>query len=136
MRSEFRDTAREVLDRLREDPDAPSPVARRLREVLLDRLPADRAGAVVAFERAPHAPAAAHDLESAVTELAAADPAFAAQVRALLRGRLGDGEADAQWAERDGGRPLSAVWFLIAAIIAFLVLSAIAAFSGPPPVMP
>ncbi|MFD6890950.1 hypothetical protein [Streptomyces sp. NPDC059957] len=128
--------AREVLDLLREDPDAPSPVARRLREVLLDGLPAERVGAVAAFEREPHAPAAALALESALRERAAADPEFAVRVRVLLRGGLGAGEADEQWAERYGGRPLSAVWFLIAAVVALFVLNAFAACAGPPPDIP
>ncbi|MFE4259042.1 hypothetical protein [Streptomyces sp. NPDC056883] len=133
---DFRDTAREALELLREDPDAPSPVARRLREVLLDGLPAERVGAVAAFEREPHAPAAALALESVVRERAAADPEFADRVRALLQGRLGDGGADERWAEQYGGRPLWAGWFLIAAAVAFLVLSAFAACSGPPPEIP
>ncbi|MET9853038.1 hypothetical protein ABZY57_08840 [Streptomyces sp. NPDC006450] len=133
---DFRDTAREVLDRLREDPDAPSPVARRLREVLLDGLPAEHVRVVAAFEREPYAPAAALALETALGERAAADPEFADRVQALLQGRLGDGGADERWAEQYGGRPLWAGWFLIAAAVAFLVLSAFAACSGPVPDMP
>ncbi|MFF1413715.1 hypothetical protein ACFVX6_28680 [Streptomyces sp. NPDC058289] len=133
---DLRDTARRVLDLLREDPDAPSPVARRLREVLLDGLPAEGVGAVAAFEREPYAPAAALALESALRERAAAEPEFADRVRALLQGRLGDGEADERWAEQYGGRPLSAVWFLIAAVVALMALNAFAACAGPVPDMP
>ncbi|MFE9561288.1 hypothetical protein ACFYM0_09290 [Streptomyces sp. NPDC006487] len=134
---ELRDTARKVLDLLSEDPDAPSPVARRLREVLLEGLPAEQVGVVAAFERAPFAPAAALALEAVLRERAAADPEFAVRVRALLRGELGSGgDADARWAERYGGRPLSAVWFLIAAVVALMVLNAFAACSGPVPDMP
>ncbi|MFI5764783.1 hypothetical protein ACIA8F_28115 [Streptomyces sp. NPDC051563] len=133
---DFGDSARAVLELLREDPDAPSPVARRLREVLLDGLPPERVGAVAAFEREPHAPAAALALEAVLIQRAAAEPEFADRVRALLHGRLGDGGADERWAEQYGGRPLWAGWFLIAAAVAFLVLSAFAAFSGEPPDLP
>ncbi|MCX4777064.1 hypothetical protein [Streptomyces sp. NBC_01264] len=133
---EFRAMAREVLDLLREDPDAPSPVVRRLREVILDGLPAERVGAVAAFDREPCAPAAALALASVLSERAAAEPEFADRVRALLQGRLGDGGADEQWAEQYGGRPLWGGWFLIAAVIALMVLNAFAACSGPPPDMP
>lgn len=132
---DLRDTARKALDLLREDPDAPSPVARRLREVLLDGLQAERVGAVAAFEREPHAPAAALALESALRERAAADPEFADRVRALLRGELGGGESE-RWAEQYGGRPLSAAWFLAAAVVALFVLNAFAACAGPVPDMP
>ncbi|MER5762839.1 hypothetical protein [Streptomyces sp. NPDC002082] len=133
---EFRAMAREVLDLLREDPDAPSPVARRLREVILDGLPAERVGAVAAFDREPHAPDAALALASVVRERAAAEPEFADRVRALLHGRLGDGGADEKWAEQYGGRPLWGGWFLIAAVLALFVLNAFAACSGPPPDIP
>lgn len=133
---DLRATVREALDLLREDPDAPSPVARRLREVLLDGLPADRVGAVAAFDRDPYAPAAALALASVLSERAAAEPEFADRVRALLHGRLGDGGADEQWAEQYGGRPLWGGWFLIAAVLALFVLNAFAACSGPPPEIP
>ncbi|MGW6707815.1 hypothetical protein ACWGDE_23405, partial [Streptomyces sp. NPDC054956] len=128
-------TAPEVLDRLREDPDAPSPVARRLREVLLDGLPAEQVGVVAAFEREPYAPDAARALESIVTQRAAADPEFATRLHALLLGRLG-AAADEQWAERYGGRPIAAHWFWFALALAFLVLSAFAALWGDPPDIP
>ncbi|MCM1967841.1 MULTISPECIES: hypothetical protein [unclassified Streptomyces] len=133
---EFGAMAREVLGLLREDPDAPSPVARRLREVILDGLPAERVGAVAAFDREPHAPDAALALASVVRERAAAEPEFADRVRALLQGRLGDGGADEQWAEQYGGRPFWGGWFLIAAVLALFVLNAFAACSGPPPDIP
>ncbi|MDD9376686.1 hypothetical protein M8Z33_08375 [Streptomyces sp. ZAF1911] len=133
---DFRATAREVLDLLREDPDAPSPVARRLREVILDGLPAGRVGAVAAFDRDPYAPAAALALASVLSERAAADPEFADRVQALLQGRLGNGGADERWAEQYGGRVLWGGWFLIAAVIALFVLNAFAACAGPPPDIP
>ncbi|GGV99361.1 hypothetical protein GCM10010230_25300 [Streptomyces narbonensis] len=128
--------ADEVLDRLKEDPDAPSPVVRRLREVILEELSPEHVGIVAAFEREPLAPATTHALASILAERMAADPEFATRIRALLLGRLGSGTEDEQWAERHGGRPVSAIWFVFALALAFLVISAIAAFSGPPPDIP
>ncbi|MFG2874682.1 hypothetical protein ACGFYU_06680 [Streptomyces sp. NPDC048337] len=129
-------TARKVVALLAEDPDAPSPVARRLRELLLERLPTERREDLLAFEREPFAPDRADALAAALMELPEADPETAAGVAALARGYLGGSAEDTEWAERFGGRPIPAGVFLLLPALAFFILTVIAAFSGPPPDMP
>jgi hypothetical protein len=128
---EFREAARQVLDRLREDPTVASPVVRRLREVLLERLPSGHVPLVGAYDRDPCAPDAAGALEDALVELAEADPEFARTVRGSL-----DSAADRQWAERGSGPLVPVLWILIPLFILWVIVNAIAAFSGPPAEIP
>uniref|UniRef100_A0AAU2JLA5 DUF1707 domain-containing protein n=1 Tax=Streptomyces sp. NBC_00049 TaxID=2903617 RepID=A0AAU2JLA5_9ACTN len=134
-RETARDMACEILDRLRDDPDVPSPSARRLRELLGDRLPAEGPDVLAAFEHDPYAAEPADRLEEALVRLAAADPDFAATASALLRGSLGS-EADEMWARRNSGKLVSVLWFVIPLALLWFVLNAIAAFSGTPPDLP
>ncbi|MFG2292225.1 hypothetical protein [Streptomyces sp. NPDC048603] len=92
-------TARRAVTRLYEDPQTPSPVARRLRAVLAERLPADGLDALRAFERDPYGPLVDRTLEAAVCRLANTDREFARELGELAVGRLGD-RAEG-WARRE-----------------------------------
>ncbi|MFE6838234.1 hypothetical protein ACFVFI_25795 [Streptomyces sp. NPDC057705] len=135
MSGEHGGTAARMVALLSEDPDVASPVARRLRALLRDRLTEQGLAFLAAFERDPSVPEAADRLTAALLNLTEADPAFAAEADALLRGDLGSPQ-DAAWAERNGGRLLSVLWFVIPLLVLWLVFNAIAAFSGPPPELP
>ncbi|MFE2330312.1 hypothetical protein ACFXD5_41505 [Streptomyces sp. NPDC059385] len=125
MSAEHGETAARMVALLSEDPEVASPVARRLRALLHDRLTEQGLAFLAAFDRDPSEPEAADRLTAALLNLTEADPAFAAEVDALLRGRLGlqDNEACVLWI----AIPLAVLW---------LVISAIAAFSGEPPEIP
>ncbi|MFD9370482.1 hypothetical protein ACFWA6_22670 [Streptomyces sp. NPDC060020] len=135
MSGEHGETAARMVALLSEDPDVASPVARRLRALLRDRLTEQGLAFLNAFERDPSGPDAADRLTAALLNLTEADPAFAAEAGALLRGDLGSPQ-DAAWAARNAGRLLSVLWFVIPLLVLWLVLNAVAAFSGAPPEMP
>ncbi|MER6201767.1 hypothetical protein ABT234_30915 [Streptomyces sp. NPDC001586] len=135
MSGERGETAARMVVLLSEDPEVASPVARRLRALLRERLPEQDLAFLAAFERDPSVPEAADGLTAALLDLTEADPAFAAEADALLRGDLGSPE-DAAWAARSGGPLLSVLWFAIPLLVLWLVFNAIAAFSGTPPDMP
>ncbi|MEV7523005.1 hypothetical protein [Streptomyces sp. NPDC091371] len=135
MSGEHGEAAARMVALLSEDPAVASPVARRLRALVRDRLTEQGLAFLAAFERDPSVPEAADRLTAALLNLTEADPEFAAQARALLRGSLGT-PADEQWAGRDGGRPISAAWLLILLGVIWFALNVFAACSGPIPDLP
>ncbi|MFE1416686.1 hypothetical protein ACFW6F_38710 [Streptomyces sp. NPDC058746] len=135
MSAEHGETAARMVALLSEDAAVASPVARRLRALLYDRLAEQGLAFLADFERTPSAPEAADRLTAALVNLVEADPAFAEEAGALLRGSLGS-RADEVWATGSVGRPLSVLWFVIPLAVLWLVISAIAAFSGAPVDLP
>ncbi|MFJ8012430.1 hypothetical protein [Streptomyces sp. NPDC096339] len=135
MSGEHGEAAARMVALLSEDPAVASPVARRLRALVHDRLTEQGRAFLAAFERDPSVPEEADRLTAALLNLTEADPEFAAEADALLRGDLGS-RSDEAWAVRSAGRPLSVLWFVIPLAVLWLILNAVAAFSGAPPDMP
>ncbi|MEV7445001.1 hypothetical protein AB0O22_28385 [Streptomyces sp. NPDC091204] len=135
MSGEHGETAARMVALLSEDPDVASPVARRLRALLRDRLTEQGLAFLNAFERDPSVPDAADRLTAALLNLAEADPEFAAEAGALLRNGLAS-EADEVWATGSSKGPVYIFWFVIPLAILWLVINAIAAFSGAPVDLP